>query len=66
MMAGFINDKFRLGFAILLIVGAIVTFIYGFMEKNSGNEFNQIWTLALVMLVGAMVHLQKIGNTNRK
>ena len=61
MMADFINDKFRLGFAILLIVGAIVTFIYGFMEKNSGNEFNQIWTLALVMLVGAKFICKKLG-----
>ena len=65
-MAGFINDKFRFGFAILLIVGAIATFVYGLIEKNSGNEFNQIWTLAIVMLGGAMIHMQKIGNTNRK
>ena len=32
-MAGFINDKFRFGFAILLIIGAIATFVYGLIEK---------------------------------
>jgi len=44
-----------------LIVSAIITFLYGFMERSSGNDFNQIWMLAIVMLMGAMVHLQKIG-----
>ena len=60
-MAGFINDKVRLGFSILLIVSAIATFVYGFMERKSGNDFSQIWMLAIIMLMGAMVHLQKIG-----
>ena len=60
-MSGIIKDKVRLGFSILLIVSAIATFVYGFMERSSGNDFNQIWMLAIVMLMGAMVHLQKIG-----
>ena len=60
-MAGLINDKVRLAFSVLLIVSAIGTFVYGFMERKSGNDFNQIWMLAVVMLRGAMVHLQKIG-----
>ena len=60
-MSGFINDKVRLGFSVILIVSGIATFVYGFMERSSGNDFNQIWMLAIVMLMGAMVHLQKIG-----
>ena len=60
-MSSFINDKVRLGFSVILIVSGIATFVYGFMERSSGNDFNQIWMLAIVMLMGAMVHLQKIG-----
>ena len=55
------KDKARLGLAMIFIVGAIVSFIYGFLERQSGNDFNQIWMLGVIMLLGAMVHLQKIG-----
>ena len=60
------KDKARLGLAMIFIVGAIVSFIYGFLERQSGNDFNQIWMLAVIMLLGAMVHLQKIGKRTQK
>jgi hypothetical protein len=31
------------------------------MERSAGNSFNHIWMLAIIMLLGAMVQLQKIG-----
>ena len=61
MMRSPSKDKARLGLAMIFIVGAIVSFIYGFLERQSGNDFNQIWMLGVIMLLGAMVHLQKIG-----
>ncbi len=65
-MSGFLNDKSRLALGVVLILGAIGTFIYGWIERSNGNDFNQIWMLAVVMLLGASVHLQKIGGQKRK
>lgn len=64
-MSGFLNDKSRLALGIVLIVGAVGTFIYGWFERSNGEDFNQIWMLAVVMLLGASVHLQKIGGQKR-
>ena len=60
------KDKARLGLAAIFILAAIITFVYGFLERQAGNDFNQIWTLALIMLFGSMVHLQKIGKQQKK
>ena len=60
-MSGFLNDKSRLVLGIVLIVGAVGTFIYGWIERSNGEDFNQLWMLAVVMHFGASVHLQKIG-----
>jgi hypothetical protein len=36
------------------------------MERSVGNPFNQIWMLAIIILLGGMVHLQKIGGDRKK
>jgi hypothetical protein len=36
------------------------------MERSVGNPFNQIWMLAIIILMGGMVHLQKIGGSRKK
>ncbi len=61
-----LKDKARLALAIVFIISAIITFIYGFFERQSGNDFNQIWMLGVIMLLGAMVHLQKIEKKPQK
>ena len=66
MMRSSSKDKARLGLAVVFILASIVTFVYGFLERQAGNNFNQIWTLALIMLFGSMVHLQKIGKQQKK
>ncbi|MBC8345192.1 MAG: hypothetical protein ISR82_06000 [Candidatus Marinimicrobia bacterium] len=58
--------KIRLGFGLVFFVGAIGTFIFGWMERSAGNSFNQIWMLAIIMLLGAMMQLQKIGGGQKK
>ena len=60
-MNSLLKDKARLALAIVFIFSAIITFLYGFFERQAGNDFNQIWMLGVIMLLGAMVHLQKIG-----
>ena len=64
-MNGFLNDKIRLALGIVFLVGAIGMFIFGWIERSNGQEFNQLWMLAIVMLFGASVHLQKIGGQKR-
>ena len=64
-MNGFLNDKSRLALGIILLVGSIGMFIFGWIERSNGQEFNQLWMLAIVMLFGASVHLQKIGGQKR-
>ena len=66
MMRSSSKDKARLGLAVFFILASIVTFVYGFLERQAGNDFNQIWTLALIMLFGSMVHLQKLGNSKKR
>lgn len=58
--------KVRLGIGLVFIFGAIGTFIFGWMERSAGNSFNNIWMLAIIMLLGAMVQLQKIGGGENK
>jgi hypothetical protein len=36
------------------------------MERSVGNPFNQIWMLAIIILLGGMVQLQKIGSGRKK
>ena len=60
------NDKTRLYFGLFLIISSIGFFVYGWIERSDGNEFNQIWALSILMLFGAMVHLQKIGSSKKK
>ena len=60
------NDKTRLYFSLLLIFSSLGLFVYGWMERSNGNDFNQIWSLSLLMLFGAMIHLQKIGSSKKK
>ena len=64
-MTGFLNDKSRLAIGIIFLVGGIGMFIFGWIERSNGQEFNQLWILAIVMLFGASVHLQKIGGQKR-
>jgi hypothetical protein len=59
------NDKTRLYFSLLLIFLSFGLFVYGWTERSNGNDFNQIWSLALLMLFGAMIHLQKIGSSKK-
>ena len=58
--------KVRLGIGLVFILEAIGTFIFGWMERSAGNSFNNIWMLAIIMLLGAMVQLQKIGGGENK
>jgi len=58
--------KVRLSIGLVFIFGAIGTFIFGWMERSAGNSFNNIWMLAIIMLLGAMVQLQKIGGGENK
>lgn len=58
--------KVRLCIGLVFIFGAIGTFIFGWMERSAGNSFNNIWMLAIIMLLGAMVQLQKIGGGENK
>jgi len=60
------NDKTRLYFGLSLIVASIGFFIYGWLERSNGNEFNQIWTLSMLLIFGGMVHLQKISSGKKK
>ena len=60
------NDKTRLYFGLSLILASIGFFIYGWLERSNGNEFNQIWTLSMLLIFGGMVHLQKIGSSKKK
>jgi len=60
------NDKARLYFSFFLILSSLGFFVYGWIERSDGNEFNQIWALSILMLFGAMVHLQKIGSSKKK
>ena len=57
------NDKIRLYFSFFLILSSLAFFVYGWIERSNGNDFNQIWALSFLMLFGAMVHLQKIGSS---
>ena len=65
-MSELLNDKRRLAIGVVLILSAIFTFIYGLLERSAGKDFNDIWMLAIVMLLGASVHLQKIGKRQKK
>ena len=65
-MSELLNDKRRLVIGVVLIFSAIATFIYGLLERSAGKDFNDIWMLAIVMLLGASVHLQKIGKRQKK
>ena len=65
-MSELLNDKRRLAIGVVLIFSAIATFIYGLLERSAGKDFNEIWMLAIVMLLGASVHLQKIGKRQKK
>ena len=58
--------KVRLGIGLVFIFVAFGTFIFGWMERSAGNSFNYIWMLAIIMLLGAMVQLQKIGGGENK
>ena len=60
------NDRARLYFSFFLILSSLGFFVYGWIERSDGNEFNQIWALSILMLFGAMVHLQKIGSSKKK
>ena len=60
------NDKIRLYFSFFLILSSFGFFVYGWIERSNGNDFNQIWALSFLMLFGAMVHLQKIGSSKNK
>ena len=61
-----LNDKIRLCIGIFFVIAAIGFFIYGWMERSVGNSFNQIWMLAIIILLGGMVQLQKIGSGRKK
>jgi len=61
-----LNDKIRLCIGIIFVIAAIGFFIYGWMERSVGNPFNQIWMLAIIILLGGMVQLQKIGSGRKK
>jgi len=60
------NHNARLYFSFFLILSSLGFFVYGWIERSDGNEFNQIWALSILMLFGAMVHLQKIGSSKKK
>lgn len=60
------NLKARLYFSFFLILSSLGFFVYGWIERSDGNEFNQIWALSILMLFGAMVHLQKIESSKKK
>ncbi|MEA1882123.1 MAG: hypothetical protein U9N31_06965 [Candidatus Marinimicrobia bacterium] len=64
-MSGFLNDKVRLGIGIILVLAAIGVFIHGWMERSAGNPFSHIWMLAIISLMGAMIQLRKIGDSQK-
>ena len=53
-MNSLLKDKARLALAIVIIFSAIITFIYGLFERQAGNDFNQIWMLGVIMLLGSL------------
>jgi len=59
---------------ITFILLAIGVFIYGFMLKNEGGDYNQYWVLSLLLIWGGSDQIRKAigkvagraGNTNNK
>ncbi len=56
-------NKLRLAFSVILILASISTFIYSFVY---GEPFDQYFYLAIIMIGGAVVHLQKIEQSVKK
>jgi len=55
-------NNLRLGFSVLLILSSISTFAYSFIY---GQTFDQYFYLAIIMLFGAVFHLQKIDESRK-
>ena len=57
-----LNNKLRLAFSVILILSSISTFGYSFFY---GESFDQYFYLAMIMIVGAVFHLQKIEESKK-
>ena len=55
-------NKLRLLFSVVLIFSSISTFAYSFFY---GESFDQYFYLAMIMIVGAVFHLQKIEDAKK-
>ena len=61
-MSNEIINKLRLLFSVVLIFSSISTFAYSFFY---GESFDQYFYLAMIMIVGAVFHLQKIEDAKK-
>ena len=51
--------KIRLGTGITFILLAIGMFIYGFILKEGGGDYNQYWVLSLLLIWGGSDQIRK-------
>ncbi|GEM_PF-361684 len=59
--------KIRLGAGIIFILLAIGMFIYGFMLKKAGGDYDQYWVLALLLIWGGSDQIRKaLFKVNRR
>ena len=61
-MSNELINKLRLTFSIILIFASIFTFAYSFFY---GESFDQYFYLAMIMIVGAAFHIQKIEESKK-
>tara|TARA_B100001996_G_scaffold145580_2_gene110894 strand:- start:1124 stop:1333 length:210 start_codon:yes stop_codon:yes gene_type:complete len=61
-MSNELINKLRLAFSVILILSSILTFAYSFFY---GESFDQYFYLAMIMIVGAVFHLQKIEESKK-
>ena len=55
-------NKLRLVFSVILIFASLCTFAYSFFY---GESFDQYFYLAMIMIVGAAFHIQKVEESKK-
>ncbi len=55
-------NRLRLTFSIVLIITSLYTFGYSFFY---GESFDQYFYLAMIMIVGAAFHIQKVEESKK-
>ncbi len=59
-----LNWRIHLVLFLILFGSSIGSFIYGWTLRSGGQNFSQYWVLALLLLWGSMISVQK--SLNRK